>query len=167
MLGIFFKIQYMALLAVIDSLFGSLLMLLIGAYQVIDAFLLFFWVGRPAIPGKETTEATATILSSLDAFLIAFVLLYFGYNLYFLLIPPEVREKSIQMPTALHVESADQMKKTILVIIVVSLSVFLLKENVLSVHTFEWTDLLLPISIVAIATAIRLIKFDDGDADPG
>jgi len=45
------------------------------------------------------------------------------------------------MPPALHVESLDKMKKTILVIIVVSLSVFLLKENMLNVDGYVWTDL--------------------------
>ena len=65
------------------------------------------------------------------------------------------------MPPALHVESLDKMKKTILVIIVVSLSVFLLKENMLNVDEYVWTDLFVPLSIVAIALAIRLIDFGD------
>ena len=53
------------------------------------------------------------------------------------------------------------MKKTILVIIVVSLSVFLLKENMLNVDGYVWTDLFVPLSIVAIAAAIKLIAFED------
>jgi len=53
------------------------------------------------------------------------------------------------------------MKKTILVIIIVSLSVFLLKENMLNVDEYVWTDLFVPLSIVAIAVAIRLISFED------
>jgi predicted membrane chloride channel (bestrophin family) len=65
------------------------------------------------------------------------------------------------MPPALHVESLDKMKKTILVIIVVSLSVFLLKENMLNVDGYVWTDLFVPLSIVAIAVAIKLIGFED------
>jgi len=155
----------MAILAIIGSLLGSLLLFLIGAYEVYEAFLLFFGFGHPSIPGRETTEATATILSSLDSFLLGFVLLYFAYNLFFLLTFPGQREKRfsvIKMPPALHVESLDKMKKTILVIIiVVSLSVFLLKENMLNVDEYVWTDLFVPLSIVAIALAIRLINFED------
>jgi len=164
MLKVFFKIHYMAALAVIGSLLGSLLLFLIGAYEVFEAFLLFFGLGHPSVPGRETTEATAIILSSLDSFLLGFVLLYFAYNLFFLLTFPEQREKRfgpIKMPPALHVESLDKMKKTILVIIVVSLSVFLLKENMLNVDEYVWTDLFVPLSIVAIAVAIKLIDFDD------
>jgi uncharacterized membrane protein YqhA len=154
----------MALLAVIGSLLGSLLLFLIGAYEVYEAFLLFFGFGHPSVPGEEITEATATILSSLDSFLLGFVLLYFAYNLLFLLTFPEQREDRfgpIRMPPALHVESLDKMKRTILVIIVVSLSVFLLKENMLNVDEYVWTDFFVPLSIVAIALAIRLINFED------
>ena len=164
MLRIIFKIHFMAILAIIGSLLGSLLLFLIGAYEVYEAFLLFFGFGHPSVLGQETTEATATILSSLDSFLLGFVLLYFAYNLFFLLTFPEQREDRfgpIRMPPALHVESLDKMKKTILVIIVVSLSVFLLKENMLNVDEYVWTDLFVPLSIVAIAGAIKLIDFDD------
>ena len=163
MLANFFRIHYMAILAVIGSLFGSLLMLLVGAYDVFEAYLLFFGFGHPTVPGKEMTEATATVLSALDSFLLAFVLLYFAYNLYYLLTFPDQREQRfgvIRMPPGLQVESLGQMKKTILIIIVVSLSVFLLRENMISIDQFEWTDLYVPISILAIAAAIRLIKFD-------
>ena len=164
MLRAMFKIHFMAILAIIGSLLGSLLLFIIGAYEVYEAFLLFFGFGHPSVPGQEITEATATILSSLDSFLLGFVLLYFAYNLFFLLTFPEQREDRfgpIRMPPALHVESLNKMKKTILIIIVVSLSVFLLKENMLNVDNYVWTDFFVPLSIVAIAGAIKLIDFDD------
>jgi hypothetical protein len=126
--------------------------------------MLFFGLGHPTVPGMEITESTATILSSLDSFLLGFILLYFAYNLFYLLTFPEQRKKQfgdIKMPPAFEVESLDEMKKTILVVIVVSLSVFLLKENMLSVEGFEWTDLFTPISIVAVALAIKLIDFGE------
>lgn len=164
MLANFFRIHYMAVLAVIGSLLGSLLLLLIGAYEIFEAFLLFFGLGHPAVPGEELTEAVATVLSALDSFLLGFVLLYFAYNLFFLVTYPEQREKRfgpVKMPPSMKVESLEQMKKGILIIIVVSLSVFLLRENMLSVEQYEWTDLYVPLSVVAVAVAIRLINFDD------
>lgn len=158
------RIHYMAFLAVLGSLLGSLLLFLIGSWEVIEAFLLFFGVSAPAVPGNEITEAVAIVLSALDSFLIGFVLLYFAYNLFFLITFPEQRERrfgSIRMPPALKVESLDQMKKTILVIIVVSLSVFLLKENMINIKQYEWTDVYVPLSVLAVALAIKLINFDD------
>lgn len=126
--------------------------------------MLFFGFTEPIIPGKEITEVVAIVLSALDSFLIGFVLLYFAFNLFFLITFPEQRERRfglIKMPPALKVESIDQMKKTILVIIVVSLSVFLLKENMINIEQYEWTDLYVPLSILAVALAIKLINFDD------
>jgi uncharacterized membrane protein YqhA len=164
MLKYFFRLHFIAILAVIGSLFGSLLMFLIGGWEIIEAFLLFFGFGHPIVPGKESVESVATVLLALDNFLLGFVLLYFAYNLYFLLTFPERREArfgNIRMPPGLHVETLGQMKKTILIIIVVSLSVFLLRENMLSVESFQWADLFVPLSIVAIAVAIKLIDFDD------
>jgi len=164
MLALFFRIHYMAALAIIGSLLGSLLMLLIGAYDIIEAFLFFFGIWHPTIPGKAITEVTATVLSALDSFLLAFVLLYFAYNLFYLLTFPEQREgkaSAIRMPPGLQVESLGQMKRTILVIIVVSLSVFLLKENFVNLDEIGLVDLYVPISILAIALAVRLIKFDE------
>lgn len=159
-----FRIRYVAVLAVVGSLLGAMLMFLIGLYEVFEAFLIFFGFGHPTVPGKEALEATATILSSLDSFLLGFILLYFAYNLFFLLTSPEQREQRfsrIKMPPAFEVESLEEMKKTILIVIVVSLSVFLLKVNMLSVESFEWADLFTPISIVAVALAIKLIDFDE------
>ena len=164
MLAFFFRIHYMAALAIIGSLLGSLLMFLIGAYDILEAYLLFFGFGHPTIPGKELTEVTSIILSALDDFLLGFVLLYFAYNLFYLLAFPDQRENkryAIRMPPGLQVETLGQMKKTILVIIVVSLSVFLLRENMISLDHYEWVDLYVPLSIIAIAVAIKLIKFDD------
>ena len=164
MLRNLFRLHYMAILAIVGSLLGSLLMLLIGSYEVIEAFLIFFGIGSPSVPGEEIKHATSTILSSLDSYLLGFVLLYFAYNLFFLLTSPEDRERytgSIKMPPALQVESLEKMKKTILIVIVVSLSVFLLQQNYISVDAYEWTDLFIPVSIVAVALAIRLIKFED------
>lgn len=159
-----FRIRYVAVLAVVGSLLGAMLMFLIGLYEVFEAFLIFFGFGHPTVPRKEALEATATILSSLDSFLLGFILLYFAYNLFFLLTSPEQREQRfsrIKMPPAFEVESLEEMKKTILIVIVVSLSVFLLKVNMLSVESFEWADLFTPISIVAVALAIKLIDFDE------
>lgn len=164
MLRSLFRIHIMAILAVIGSLVGSLVMLLVGTYEVFEAIILFLGVGSEASLGEEITQTTATVLSALDSYLIALVLLYFAYNLYFLVTYPGEREKHlgvIKMPPGLAVESLDQMKKTMLIVIVVSLSVLLLKETMRNAHQYVWTDLFVPLSILAVALAIRLIKWGD------
>ena len=113
MLRYFFRLHFMAILAVIGSLVGSLLMFLIGGWEIIEAFLLFFRIQHPTVPGMEIVEAVATVLSALDNFLLGIILLYFAYNLTFLLTFPGDREKhfgTIQMPPGLHVETLGHEK---------------------------------------------------------
>ena len=159
-----FRLHYIVLIAVIGSLLGSLLMFLIGGFNVIEAFLLFFRLSHPIMPGKESLEATAAVLEALDNFLLGFVLLYFAYSLYFLGTYPEERAKrlgEIKMPPALEVASLGEMKKTIMIIIVVSLSVFMWRELLISTEKFTYTDVIVPFSIIAVAVAIKLIDFSD------
>ena len=159
-----FNLHYVSILAVIGSFLGSVLMFLIGIVHVIEAFLLFFGLEYAHVPGKENVEAVATILESFDNFLLGFILLYFAYSLFFLTTFPEKRERwfgQVSMPPALEVASLGEMKRTILVVIVVSLSVFLLREILISAEQFHSSSLLVPISIVSIAVALKLIKFEN------
>jgi len=164
MLGRLFGIHYIAIVAVVGSLFGAILMMLIGAYHVILAFGVALGIGEGLFTVGDTNEATGLILESVDSFLLGFVLLYFAYSLYFLVTIPEERRLlgQVRMPSALKVANLDEMKRTILVIIVVSLSVFLLQEITIAESGMELPDLFVPASIIAVALAIRLIKWDTG-----
>jgi uncharacterized membrane protein YqhA len=70
------------------------------------------------------------------------------------------------MPSALKVANLDEMKRTILVVIVVSLSVFLLQEITVAESGLALPDLFVPASIIAVAAAIRLIPWDTVDRMP-
>ena len=139
-------------------------MMLIGAYHVVLAFVTALGIGEGLFTLGNTTEATGMILESIDSFLLGFILLYFAYSMYYLVTLPEERRKlgQVKMPSALRVESLDEMKRTILVVIVVSLSVFLLQEITIAETLFEIPDLFVPASILAVALAVRLIPWDTG-----
>ena len=162
MLSSFFRIHYVAIVAVIGSLFGAVLMMLIGGYHVVLAFVTALGIGEGLFTLGSTTEATGLILESIDNFLLGFILLYFAYSMYYLVTLPEERRKlgQVKMPSALKVETLDEMKRTILVVIVVSLSVFLLQEITIAETMFEIPDLFVPASILAVALAVRLIPWD-------
>lgn len=139
-------------------------MMLIGGYHVVLAFVTALGIGQGLFTLGSTTEATGLILESIDNFLLGFILLYFAYSMYYLVTLPEERRKlgQVKMPSALRVESLDEMKRTILVVIVVSLSVFLLQEITIAETLFEIPDLFVPASILAVALAVRLIPWDSG-----
>ena len=157
-----FRIHYVAIVAVIGSLLGAILMMFIGGYNVVLAFVAALGIGEGLFTLGSTTEATGLILESIDNFLLGFILLYFAYSMYFLVTLPEERRKlgQVKIPSALRVESLDEMKRTILVVIVVSLSVFLLQEITIAETMFNIPDLFVPASILAVALAIRLIPWD-------
>ncbi len=168
MLSTLFRIHYIAIIAVVGSLFGAVLMMLIGAYQVVLAFTTALGIGNGLFTLGNTSEAVGLILESVDNFLLGFILLYFAYSMYFLITLPEERRHlgQVKMPSALRVANLDEMKRTILIVIVVSLSVSLLQEVTTAEDGFEAQDLFVPASILAVALAVRLINWDIRASEP-
>ncbi len=162
MLSRLFRIHYIAVVAVVGSLFGSVLMMFIGAYHVLLSFVVALGIGEGLFTLGSTTEATGLILESIDNFLLGFILLYFAYSMYYLVTLPEDRRRlgQVRMPSALRVANLDEMKRTILIVIIVSLSVYLLQEITVAETTFELQDLYIPFGILAIALAVRLIPWE-------
>ncbi len=82
--------------------------------------------------------------------------------MYFLVARPEEGRHSeqVKVPSGLKVANLDEMKRTILIVIAVSLSVFLLQEVTVAEDAFDPSDLFIPASILAVALAVRLIKWD-------
>ena len=158
----FFRIRYMAVVAVVSSLAGALLLFLIGGMRTVEAFMLILGF-QEAIGGDQTQTAVIFIIESLDNFLLGFVLLYFAYSTYFLFVAKdtsvEAHEK-IEMPTWLKVKDLGHMKRVLLEVILVLLAVFFLKLVIVEEDALEWTLLIIPATIVAIAVSLKLVKFD-------
>lgn len=162
MLRAFFRIRYMTILAVIAALLGAALLLVIGTASVVEAFALFLGFKDPHIIGNQNKEAVVAVIESLDNFLLAFVLIYFSYSIYFLFVhddPSEEAREKIDMPSWLQVEDLGHMKKVLLEVILVLISVFFLKLVITSQEHLDWSVLILPITIVAIAISLKLVDF--------
>jgi len=163
MLKAFFRIRYMTVLAVIASLLGAALLLIIGASQVVEAFSLFLGLTPPHVEGNGSKEAVVAVIESLDNFLLAFVLIYFAYSIYFLFVhddPTEEEREKIDVPTWLRVEDLGHMKKVLLEVILVLISVFFLKLVFTAQEDLAWSVLILPITIVSIAVSLKLVDFE-------
>ena len=159
---LFFRIRYMAIIAVVSALAGALLLFLVGGFRTIEAFLIMLGL-KDAIGQENAQTAVIFIIESLDNFLLGFVLLYFAYSTYFLFVAkemsPEIREK-VDMPTWLKVEDLGHMKRVLLEVILVLLAVFFLKLIIIENDALEWTVLIVPATIVAIALSLKLVHFD-------
>ena len=162
MLKAFFRIRYMTVLAVLASLLGAALLLIIGTASVVEAFALYLGLTAPHIPENEAKEAIVAVIESLDNFLLAFVLIYFSYSIYFLFVhddPTEEEREKIDVPTWLRVEDLGHMKKVLLEVILVLISVFFLKLVFTAQEDLAWSVLILPITIVSIAVSLKLVDF--------
>jgi uncharacterized membrane protein YqhA len=160
MLRFLVRVRYLVVVAVISLLVGTAVMLFIGAYEVYEALRA---VIKPEHP--EVNESMVYLVESLDTFFIAFILLYFAYSVYFLTLASEkdpASARDIPMPEWLRIQSLGEMKKTLLEVIVVALSLFWLRVVLIQTTEFQWSDLVLPASILAIAGSVRIMKLDHG-----
>jgi uncharacterized membrane protein YqhA len=138
--------RFLAAMAVVGSLAGSLLMFVIGFASVVDAYVQ--WL-PPHSPGEEvrpTAAATLGVIEALDRFLIAIVLLYFSYGVYSLFIHPEQPEEELALPTWLRVGQIGQLKQVVAEVIIVILFVLFLRTTV---HAFEQPRAVLSLEQIA------------------
>lgn len=164
MINALFSFRFVTILAVIATLFGALLMFLSGSAETIAAYQVFLGFTEVHNAGGATVEATVKLLSALDQFLFGLVLLYVAYSIYFLFIAGEAAQGTRALastPDWLKVQSLGEMKQTVLEVIVVLLAVLFLKIGLETQTDLSWEILLIPIGIVAIGIAIKLIGFHE------
>jgi uncharacterized membrane protein YqhA len=151
------------MLAVLASLLAAALLLIIGTTHVFEAFLIFLGLTAPHIAGNESIETVVAIIESLDNFLLAFVLIYFSYSIYFIFVHHErspEQQAEISMPQWLQVEGVGQMKRVLLEVIMVLIGVLFLKLVFTAQEDIGWTIIVLPITMVSIAVSLKLVHFD-------
>jgi uncharacterized membrane protein YqhA len=163
--GIVVGSRFLTLIAVGGSFASSLLMFLLGAYNIFHAFT---EVLRPELgePGEFGAVAVISVIEGLDRFLIGIVLLYFGYGVYTLFIHPSEPEESLALPDWLQIEQIGQLKQVVAEVIIVILLVLFLRVALEAYHDPRaeqgWEQLasiaLLPFGIMLIALALRLVE---------
>jgi uncharacterized membrane protein YqhA len=154
--------RLVTLIAVLCSLAGALLMLFMGLWTTIDAFRIHVTGRSIDLPHAEATMVL--LISALDRFLIAIVLLFFGYGIYTLFVRTDTTPAELGLPRWLHVERIGQLKQTLAEVILVVLFVLFLRVAletfVASDPEMSWlgavTFLLLPTAILLLAGALKL-----------
>ena len=157
--------RYLTVIAVFGSLAGSVLMFLLGLFNIGKAF-----AEGISIPTEDDESFGAasviSVIEGLDRFLIAIVLLYFGYGVYTLFLHPEESEEGLALPRWLQVRQIGQLKQVVAEVIIVVLLVLFLR---LALQAFEnpgieltlqraATLLVLPISILLLSIALRFVE---------
>lgn len=165
--------RYLTVVAVLGSLGGALLMLILGLINIVDAFRFSLPMAgmEPLEAGEEPSSvseslAVISVIEGLDRFLIAIVLLYFSYGVYSLFIRPGRAESELSLPEWLRVKQIGQLKQVVAEVIIVILFVLFLRV-VLRVFqdpnvAMSWeqvaTMLLLPFSTFLLGLSLRLVQ---------
>lgn len=114
------------------------------------------------------------VIEALDRFLIAIVLLYFGFGVYSLFIRPHVVREETELPSLLHVDQIGQLKQVVAEVIIVILFVLFLRTALQALQNPEvelsWRQLgmllVLPVSTVLLALALKLVELHPKPARP-
>ena len=133
---------------------GSLVMLLQGSLYLYEAWHTLLQPGN--IGGKQLT---VPVLEAVDSFLFGIVLVIFAYGVAigFVFTLPEGFGK--RLPAWMNVAGVGQLKETLTEVVVVVLIVIFARTVVEAEGRFDLSMLVLPVSILLIAAALRLIDF--------
>ena len=156
--------RWLTFLAVFASTVGAVLMVVIGLEETAQAFRLQFQPGQAGMPAGDA--ASIHLISALDRFLMAIVLLYFGYGIYLLFVRPTAVPEQLGIPRWLQVSGIDQLKQTLAEVIIVILFVLFLR---VALETYiaqgpdmSWEEvlklLILPVSIFLLSAALKLAE---------
>lgn len=160
LLAFLLRMRLISFLAVLSSLAGSLLMFAIGTVNTYRSVAIFLGLEVLEFPVDiEPSEGAALrLLESLDNFLVGLTFLFFSYGIYSLCIQLGKYQESV--PKWLQVKSISVLKETLLEVLVALLSVVYVKDLLEKGDelTLQWPVLIVPLSIIALALSIRLMK---------
>lgn len=151
-------IRHISWLAIISSVAGSVLMLIIGAVKTYKGIELF--LSPNGEMGQNVADAaTAYLIKSIDAFLIAFVLMIFAYGVYKLFINAHtLTDKTLDW---IVVKNISHLKKILAELIIIIVFVKFLEVVLLNLNSLQWDVLILPLSIVLLSIALKLLDLDN------
>lgn len=150
--------RWISTIPVFASIAAALLMLLLGIKETVAAFAIAFELGKNTLPIGVTEETTLRLLEALDNFLIGLAFLSFAYGIYTLFI--NLDNENLELPQWLRVKNIAALKKSLLEVLLVLLSVIFVKRilEAEAPSEIEWKIIIIPLSIVAIALSTTFMS---------
>jgi uncharacterized membrane protein YqhA len=154
MLNLAFSLRYIMFVASLGAAMGALVMLWEGCVKLFGAFRVL------GATGDEAGTVIGFVMGATDEFLFALVLLIFAYAIAFgfvIDLAPEDRER---LPAWMRISSISELKHTLIEVILVYLVVDFATDTAekSGPHHHEWGALVLPVSILLVAGALRLVS---------
>ena len=150
--------RFIVIIAVILSIFSSISLFLLGGWDIIQATI----YNNPLLNENinNSNDLLFKIISSIDLFLIAIVLLIFGFEVYELFISEIDFAKGKFADSTLKINSLDQLKNKIIKVIMIVLIVKFFEKVLKLSHNFTTPNdlLLFSLSILSICIGYYLIN---------
>lgn len=158
--------RYAALLIVLMSFVSAALLLYTGSVKVGKAIWLYSQgqanIVRVGDEQKSLSHlsqedgVTGRIIESLDTFLIAAVLIYFGYGIYALYCARREDPLLAALPPAIVPASLGELKHTLGQIILVVLMVLFTRQVWMELDALRWEHLVIPGAVLLLGAGMRL-----------
>lgn len=150
--------RYVTLLAVILSIISSLFLMILGSWEIIQAIIFYNPLFDPSISSNNIL--LYKIISSIDLFLIAIVLIIFGFGIYELFISEIDFANSKFNESTLKIRDLDQLKNKIIKVIIIVLIVKFFEKVLKFSDNFETTTdiLYFGLAILSICVAYFLLN---------
>jgi uncharacterized membrane protein YqhA len=135
------------------AMVGALLMFLQGGIYLHEA-----WHTIQTAGGAAEKQVTVPVLEAVDSFLFGIVLVIFAYGIaigFVFTLPEGYGER---LPVWMKVGGVGQLKATLAEVVIVVLIVIFARIVVEANGHLQWSMLVLPMSILLIAVALRMIE---------
>ena len=154
--------RYASLVMILTSFVGAIALIYIGAEKMFLGLWDYFTGTMPpnVIDVAQLSDVfIVRALESLDAFLIAFALITFGYGMLFLVFlshPP----KKVPVPEVLVPDSIAALKMSLMKVVIVILTIYFVRVAWLELEELDFTLWAIPGSILLIAVSMRVSGID-------
>ncbi len=157
-------VRMLPFVAVIASVVGSALMMYTGLVETVEAVFVQVRMETGDLPMAD--ESTIKLISALDRFLVAIVLLYFAFGIYSLFVRAERHSQDLGIPKWLRVAGIGELKQTLAEVIVVVLFVLFLRVAleafIVTGPALSWEAVLklltLPVAIFLLSASLKLAE---------
>ncbi|HKQ55002.1 MAG TPA: YqhA family protein [Methyloceanibacter sp.] len=153
MIRFLLSLRAIMLIGSAGAMVGALLMFFQGGFYLHEAWHTLMTAGEAA-----ERQVTVPVLEAVDAFLFGIVLVIFAYGIAigFVFTLPE--GYGSRLPEWMKVGGVGQLKATLAEVVIVVLIVIFARVVVEANGHFQWSMLVLPLSILMIALALRMIE---------
>ena len=160
----FFAFRFVSLVTVLGSLLGSILMFIIGITKVYTAYVAYFLNYSPPTDLGELKGAdiaTAYLIKSFDAFLIALVLFIFAYGVYWIFVFQKTEETESDPLKSIRITNISQLKKILAEVIIIILFVKFLEIALINLNSLKWELLIMPGSILLLSVSLKFLELKE------